>query len=526
LLEFAEIIIFSTIIFTKLESDTQKLESLVELAAILAQQTDFQEILRVVAQKAASLLNAETAAIMMINPQTGQTVKTVLREGRDDAASKFHRAQTQVSGWMIKNQQPFASADLKADARFVQNLFEEIPVQSVLAAPLRLEGAILGTLLLFNLKTFDNEQPATSNQQLSFLEKLAAIVAPFLRNVQKIQQYFVAPIPEETLRAKYEAVGLQGQSKKFIELLQAIEAAARCDVRVLLEGESGTGKELIARAIHQFSSRSDQPFVAIDCGAIPGNLIESELFGHVKGAFTGATTDRKGLLEAANGGALFMDEIANLPIDMQAKFMRVLQEGEIRPLGGNKTRQVDVRIITASSASLRKLVDNQKFREDLFYRLYVYPIYVPSLDEREEDIPRLATYFLKKFAKQQGKAVASFHDDLLEFLQHRHWAGNIRELENLVERLVTLAAPNMLILDGTILPADLGKEMKKFEASQLNTGAIKSLNESLAEYEEQVIRQALVANNWNIAQTSRALKIAEQTLRYKMGKLGITRIKT
>ncbi len=499
-----------------MEPETQKYESLLELAAILSQQTDFQEILRVTAQKAASLMNAETATIMMINPQTRHTVRTVMQEGREDDPRQFQVVQTHVSGWIIKHQRPFASADLKTDPNFAKNLFAGIPIKTVLGVPLRVEGTVIGAIILINI----DQQPATSIQ---YLEQLATIAAPYLRNAQKIQQYFAAPVPEATLLTKYEALGLIGKSKKFIELLQAIEAAARCEVRVLLEGASGTGKELIARAIHRLSSRSDRPFLAIDCGAIAANLIESELFGHVKGAFTGATSDRKGLLEEANGGTLFMDEIANLPIDMQAKFMRVLQEGEVRPVGSNKTRHVDVRLIVASSSSLRKLVEAQKFREDLFFRLHVYPIRIPSLDERQEDVALLANYFLKKFAAEQAKSVESFHEAILDFMQQRHWAGNIRELENLVERLVTLASTKMTILERDLLPQELRKEMKKFAAGQQDADAIKPLQESLSEYEEQLLRNALVANNWNIAKTARALRIAEQTLRYKMGSLGIVR---
>lgn len=505
-----------------MKPETPKFESLLELAVILSQQTDFQEILRVTAQKAAGLLNAETATIMMINPQTRNTVRTIMQEGREDDPQQFHVVQTHVSGWVIKRQQPFASADLKTDPNFAKNLFAGIPIKTVLGVPLRVEGIVIGALILLNIE----QQPATSNEQLTFLEQLATIAAPYLRNAQKIQQYFAAPVPEATLVAKYEALGLIGKSKKFIELLQAIEAAARCEVRVLLEGASGTGKELIARAIHRLSGRSDRPFLAIDCGAIAANLIESELFGHVKGAFTGAVSDRKGLLEEANGGTLFMDEIANLPIDMQAKFMRVLQEGEVRPVGSNKTRHVDVRLIVASSSSLRKLVDAQKFREDLFFRLHVYPIRVPSLDERHDDIPLLAGHFLRKFAAQQGKNAQSFHEAILDFMQQRHWAGNIRELENLVERLVTLASTKMAILERDLLPQELRKEMKKFEAGQQDAGIIRPLQESLSEYEEQLLRQALTANNWNIAKTARELRIAEQTLRYKMGSLGIVRSKT
>ncbi len=502
-----------------MESETQKLENLIELAAVLSQQNDFQEILRVVAQKAASLLNAEAATIMMINPQTRQTVKTIFKEEGAGLDRRHHAVHTHVGGWVIKKQQPFASANLKADDRFAKSLFENLPEQAVLAAPLRSEGIVMGALVLLHPEV----EETALEPQLIYLQKLAGIVSPFLRNVQKLQQYFDAPLPESALLAKYETVGLLGKSRKFIELLKALESAARCDVRVLLEGESGCGKELIARAIHRFSNRSSQPFVAIDCGAIPANLIESELFGHVKGAFTGATTERKGLLEEANGGTLFMDEISNLPLDMQAKLMRVLQAGEVRPLGSNKIRQVSVRIISASSIALRKLVASEQFREDLFYRLHVYPVHVPSLNDRRDDIPLLANHFLKKFAAQQGKHAASFHEEILGFMPQRHWAGNIRELENFVERLVTLAPPELMVLDHDFLPDDVRKEMKKLAASQTAPGRTQSLLETLAEFEEQVIRQALQANQWNQSKTARALKISEQTLRYKMGKLGIVK---
>jgi DNA-binding NtrC family response regulator len=210
-------------------------------------------------------------------------------------------------------------------------------------------------------------------------------------------------------------------------------------------------------------------------------------------------------------------------MDMQAKLMRVLQAGEVRPLGSNKIRQVSVRIISASSVALRKLVANVQFREDLFYRLHVYPVHVPALDDRREDIPLLANHFLKKFAAQQDKHAASFHEEILDFMQQRHWAGNIRELENFVERLVTLAPPAQKVLDHDFLPDDVRKEMKKLAASQPAPGRTQALLESLAEHEEQVIRQALQAHQWNQSKTARALKISEQTLRYKMGKLGIVK---
>jgi len=494
-----------------------ELNSLIELAYILSQQNEFKEILRVVSQKTANLLHAELVLILMVNPRTHQTVKTIHREGSEISPSKYRSLQNQISGWIMKNCEPLLSPDVKLDPRFRRVHFGDLSIKSVMGVPLRIEGNIIGTLILIN----KNQRDEFSEDELSFLEQIAIISAPYLRNVQQLQQYFELPLSGSGLRGKYEKLGLLGKSKKFIELLQSIEAAARCDVRVLLEGQSGTGKELVAQTIHKTSARGSGPFVAVDCGAIPANLMESELFGHVKGAFTGATHERKGLFIKANHGTLFMDEITNLPLEMQSTLLRVLQEGEIRPVGSDVSCKVDVRVISAASVSLREMVDKEQFREDLFYRLYVYPISVPSLADRREDIPMLANHFLKRFTNEQNKKAESFHYEILDFMKNRDWPGHIRELENFVERLVTIASPKLSILDHTILPEELKKEFKKAQAVPDNHYVVKSLNESLAEYEEQLIRQALVKYNWNQAKAARALKIPAQTMGHKMRKLGI-----
>lgn len=498
----------------------EKQERLFELAAALGRQNEFDEILRVVTQQAASLLSAETALLFMLNPQTQQTMKTIFRQGEHGKhESRYHAIHLEISGWVMKNKRALFSANIKDDSRFGKKRYQDLPLKSVMCAALCNEGMTIGSLLLLN-HARDGEFNA---RDLAYLEKFAAVVAPFLRNAQKLREYFSAPLPEATLLVKYEALGLLGRSKKFVALLQALEAAARCDVRVLLEGQTGTGKELTARAIHRLSSRSERPFTALDCGAIPAALLESELFGHVKGAFTGATSDRKGLLEEAHLGTLFMDEVANLPLDMQAKLLRVLQEGEIRPLGSNKTRAVDVRIIAACSTPLRQMVEGKKFREDLFYRLHVYPINVPSLNERGEDIPLLAQAFLDKFAREQRKAAHSFHAALLQLMQQRRWAGNIRELENFVERLVTLAPAEAITLEPHMLPPEFQKELKKLAPSLEALPSNKGLQQSLEDYEERLLRQALDENEWNQRKAARALQISEGTLRYKLEKLGIVR---
>lgn len=501
------------------ETSRQQLDCLIELAVMLGQQNNFQETLRLVSQKAASLLGADISLIMMINPKTHQTVKTLFASGEDHHQKDYHFIHSNICGWVIKNNRSFISTNLPGDSRFQKRLFSKLPVESAVCVPLRTEGIIIGTLLLLNKHSGKSFQEA----DLEYLERFAAIASPFLRNIHKIQHYFQAPIPEKTLLHKYRGFGLLGKSKKFIELLHAMEAASRADVRILLEGESGTGKELIARAIHNLSSRTENKFIAIDCGAIPANLIESELFGHVKGAFTGATSERRGLMEEANGGTMFMDEISNLPSELQAKLLRVLQEGEIRPLGSNKNRRINVRIISACSTPLGKLVQDHYFREDLFYRLHVYPIKVPSLDERREDIPLLANHFLNKFAAEQGKNTENFHEELIEYMRQRHWPGNIRELENFVERLVTLTAPDSNMIDIDLLPVEFRKDwLKRKEAAGFKS-AKRPLEESLRELEETLIYQALNENNWNRSKAARQLKISEQTIRYKIKKLGLSK---
>ncbi|MFQ5865329.1 MAG: sigma-54 interaction domain-containing protein [bacterium] len=497
--------------------DNQKLHQLIDLAEMLSQQNNFQEILRLVAHKTLDFIGAEMALIMMLNPRTQQTVKTIIKEGLEDRHPHYRSVQQQISGWLMKHKQPLLTANFMSDPRFRNVILNDLVIKSVVGVPLQVEGVIIGSLILLNKK----QQDEFTECDVTFLSKIAIIAAPYLRNVQKIQEFFETPLPEQAVLCKYEQVGLLGKSQRFIELLQAIEAAARCDVRVLLQGQSGTGKELIAKAIHKFSARSDKPFVAIDCGAIPGHLLESELFGYVKGAFTGATTDRKGLLQEADQGTLFMDEITNLPLEMQAKLMRVLQEGEVRPLGTNKVNKINVRIISASGSAIKDLVVEKKFREDLYYRIHVYPIHIPSLNDRQEDIPLLANHFLRKFAALQRKQAQSIHEEIMEFMKERTWDGNIRELENFVERLVTLATERMTVLKRDVLPEDLRNEMKNLKYVYDDEHVPKSLFESLAEYEEKLIRQVLIKHNWNQSRAARALKIPVQTIRYKMNKLGI-----
>jgi transcriptional regulator with GAF, ATPase, and Fis domain len=497
-----------------------KLESILEMANVLASQSDFHEILRIVTEKASDLLKAETTLIMMINPRTRETIKTVYKETREQYKQRSQFIHTYFCGWVITHDSGFYSENIQEDARFEKELLKNMTLKSVMCTPLRVEGVIIGVLLVLN----QSEGQSFYNDDFEYLEKFTAVASPFLRNVQKIEAYFSQKIPEDTLLIKYKVCGLLGKSKPFVELLRAIEAAAGCDARVLLQGKSGTGKELIAKAIHDFSKRNSHKFVAIDCGAISENLIESELFGHVKGAFTGAMNSRTGLFEEANNGTLFMDEISNLPMELQAKLLRVLQENEIRPLGSNTIRKVNVRIISASSEPLKELVNKQKFREDLFYRLMVYPVIIPSLEERQEDIPLLANHFIKLYAKQQNKQVKRFDESIIDFIKHHDWTGNIRELENFVERVVTLASKNQTQIDVGLLPPEFRYELKMMQKNRNQVQKTRSLAEILNTQEKQIVHQTLVNHKWNQSSAAKALGIDESTLRYKMKKYKIKKV--
>jgi len=499
-------------------TQNQKLENLFDLAEILGRQSDFTEILRVVSAKTSTLFNSDIASILMVNPNSQDAYKTIIKKETKIDKEQYSIVQSIIIGWVILNKKEILIPDLKKDSRFKEKIFENFPIQSAMCVPLYCSDSIIGYIVVMN-KFGKN---SFIENDLQTLKKIAVISAPYLRNVQKIKEFFNIPLPESTLINKYRIIGLHGKSMKFLELLHSIEAASKCDVRVVLEGETGTGKELVVKAIHCFSRRSGKPFIAVDCGAIANNLIESELFGHVRGAFTGANQDRKGLIIEANMGTLFLDEICNLSLEMQAKLLRVLQEGEVRPVGSSKLIKVDVRFIAASSIPLIELVEKKEFREDLYFRLMVYPIQMPTLNDRKADISIIANHFLNKFAKQQNKNAEFFDKGLSEYLKYKNWTGNIRELENYIERLVTLIPENIETIDLSSLPEKIKMDITTFNNSEIKQLKIPLINE-VENFEKVIIEKTLDDNEWNQSQSARMLDIPEQTLRYKMKKLGIHR---
>ena len=321
------------------------------------------------------------------------------------------------------------------------------------------------------------------------------------------------------LTERFGLSNIIGRDYKMQKMFDMIESVADTRASVLILGESGTGKTMTARSMHQLSSRADQAFVEVACGALPDTLLESELFGHVQGAFTGATHDKEGKFLQANGGTIFLDEIATASPSLQVKLLRVLQDREFEPVGGTKTHKVDVRLILATNEDLEELVQQGKFRQDLFYRINVISVTQPPLRERIGDIPLLVEHYIGEMNERNGKHVREFYDASLQLLQRYNWPGNVRELVNVVERAVVLSKHEVITIDD--LPENIRREDPSRNTVQI-TGTSHSLKGALVEPERQIILNMLEQNGWNRQKTSAALGINRTTLYKKMKKYDIS----
>lgn len=423
-----------------------------------------------------------------------------------------------ITGRVIKSGRPMAVPSIDEEPLFLDRTGSRSRIDkskiSFICVPIKDGRRVIGALSVDRL--FKGESPPQEDVRLlSIISSLIAQKAAILERINREK----AQLNEENLRLKkelgkkYSFSSIIGNSRKMQEVYHLITQVARSNANVLLLGESGTGKELVANAIHYNSLRTSKPLIKVNCAALPGNLVEAELFGYEKGAFTGATRQKPGKFERANGGTIFLDEIGSLSLESQGKLLRVLQERELERLGGTKTIKVNVRLVAATNIDLASAVEKGAFREDLFYRLNVYPIYLPLLRERSADLLLLADYFLEKYAVEYSKDIKRISTPAIDALTQYHWPGNVRELENCIERAVLLCEDH--VVHSYHLPPTLQT------AEETGTQQSQSLESAIERFERDMLIDALKNSRGNIKKAATALETTERIFGYKVKKYKI-----
>ena len=439
-------------------------------------------------------------------------------------------------GWVFKTQRVRLRCDLATEREYpMEDRAFEDGVRSYVIVPLVVRGAAIGVLAVASVNP-----NLYSESDAAFLRDAASQIALALENMKAYEEIAALKARlehenvylQEEIHREHNFVEMVGSSPALLATLRQVDQVAATDTTVLIYGETGTGKELVARAIHDRSTRRDRPLVKVNCSAISAGLVESELFGHVKGAFTGALERRIGRFELANGGTIFLDEVGDLPLETQVKLLRVIQEREFEPVGSNKSIRVDVRVIAATNRDLEEAVRNGRFRADLFYRLNVFPIRTPPLRERRSDIAQLVTFFVLHFAKKFGKPVEAVSKETMDRLMGYPWPGNIRELQNIIERAVVLSTAPILELGPELLPsatalAEDGARGRSVPASPTSPAPTSvGLDGVLEDVERSHILSALGQAGWVVEGArgaAKLLKLHPNTLRSRMEKLGIRR---
>ena len=426
-----------------------------------------------------------------------------------------------VAGWVFRNNQAVVIPDVSKDDRYDGSLDiqKDYITRSMICVPLRSRNSIIGVLYALNKRT-----GAFTDKDSVLIEILSGTIAIAVENAKlygKVKAH-AADLEQENLRLmsevhdRFNLQGIIGTSPAMKHIFDLVDKVVGSLTTVFLQGETGTGKELFAKAIHYNGPLKDKPFVAENCGAVAENLLESELFGHVKGAFTGAIADKKGLFDMANGGTVFLDEIADMPYTMQTKLLRVLEEGQVRPVGSSRFRRVDFRLIASSNRDLLSEVKKGNFRDDLYYRLHVFPILLPPLRDRKDDIAILVDHFIDKLAQRHNRPKARLTPAALELLIQFEWPGNIRELENEIERALTLAGGNEEIKTEYLSEKITGP--KEIETEDIHD---MKLQEAVEKIERGMVSRALKTSNGNRSQAARILGLTRQGLLNKINRYQI-----
>jgi transcriptional regulator with GAF, ATPase, and Fis domain len=510
-----------------------------ELAIAFAQRTNLDELIPYVVERLRKMLEASGVSLLLLDEARNELEFAYNSEGNTEAGQRLAGfrmpADQGVAGAVLRQRTPELIADAQNDRRHYSEVDRTTGMStgSLLAVPLLAGERRLGVIEAVRR----SGEPSFTADDMAMLEELGPAIAVALENAGRFGEIKASA---DKLRAQVGALRRElarhdrfseiiTNSPAMLDMFSLMEAAAASSISVLIEGETGAGKELVARAIYRTSERAGGPFMALNCAAIPDGLMESELFGHRKGAFTGAFEDKLGLFRAASGGVVLLDEIGDMPLAMQAKLLRAIEEHEVTAVGDTRVHKIDVRLLSATNRDLRAAVDNRSFREDLYYRLAKLTIRVPPLRQRREDIPSLAALFLQGAALRHRKRVQGLAPEVLELLTEAQWPGNVRQLQSEIERAVAVARNEDTISLRHLSPELLASRAKDTAVTMEPTvngttastsahaaGKLQSLADELAACERDIIAQRLSLNNHNVSRTAVSLGISRITLQKKM----------
>jgi len=502
-----------------LERKIKELTVLYEISQLIGSSLDCRQVFPDILNTFHFLLGMNRGTITLLDAQTGELeIRAAHGMTEEEVKRGRYLVGEGITGKVVETGEPVVVPQIEKEPLFLNRTQSRNDLKksdiSFICVPVKTGSTIYGTLSVDQLFNED----IAFEEDVRLLSIVASMIAQGLKIQQMVQDEKKQLLDEnitlrEKLKERYSLYNIVGTSNKMNEVFRMIERIASTDVTVLIRGDSGTGKELVANAIHFNSPRASKPFLKLNCAALPDTLTESELFGHEKGAFTGATEQRMGRFERANGGTIFLDEIGTLNLTAQAKLLRVLQEREFERIGGNRTLRVDVRIITATSKDLEGSIEEGTFREDLYYRLNVFPIFIPPLRERKTDILLLADHFVEKFNQKHKKDVRRISTPAIDMLMQYHWPGNVRELENSIERAVLLCTDR--VIHSHHLPPTLQT------GDQSGTIPSLSFEGAIQNYERELIIDALKNSGGNMAEAARLLRTSERVVSYTIRKLRI-----
>ena len=499
--------------------EIRELKLLWEVSQVLGRSMDLREVVGPVLNALAERMGMARGALTLVNRRT-EEIYMEAAHGLSELQRKrgIYQIGEGVIGKVVETGQPAIVPNISNEPMFLDRTGARKDLKkediSFICVPIKIGAEVIGTLSADRLF----ESSISLEEDVRLLSIIASMVAQAVRLRQEIQEEREILIQENLrlqseLKERFEPSNIIGKSKGMKEVYDLIAQVSKSNATVMIRGESGTGKELVANAIHYNSLRANKPFVKVNCAALPETILESELFGHEKGAFTGATHERKGRFEMAQGGTIFLDEVGDLPPMVQIRLLRVLQEREFERVGATTTTKVDVRVIAATNRNLEKLMEVGKFREDLYYRLNVFPIYIPPLRERKTDILLLTDFFVERYASINNKRIQRTCTHAIDMLMSYHWPGNVRELENCIERAVLLSREGVIY--GYHLPPTL--------QTSTYTGTIPygTLQSELERLERDLIMDALKTTRGNIAKATQILGTSERIIGLRIQKYDI-----